>query len=137
MIMFKYYEFIDYISNRQLEEAYQLELPDTLDEIYTNMGIKDPHESLVRRYWADKVLENWRAFWCLEWLYSRTGRPEVEGLDIKTTIECCKVHLQACMLNSYENCDLLEKNSYRRCLTNCGCPKCYNNRLDGWRKTDV
>ena len=132
------YEFLGYISEEQLEESYQYELPDTLDEIRTKFGlIQQPHDNFVKQYWANRVLENWRKFWCLEWLYERTGRPEVKGLDIQTTIECCRVHLEGCMLNSYENCDLVEKNNYRRCVSNCGCPKCYHDRLDGWRKSDV
>ena len=132
--MQEYYEFIDYISNEHLEECYQYELPDTLDEIRTQFGIKEPHEGFIRRYWANRVLENWRKFWCLEWLYAKTGRPELENIDTLTLIECCKVHLDACLLASYENCDLVETKS------SCYCPKCFNERLDrknGWRKSDV
>lgn len=122
--MQEYYEFIDYISAKHLEESYQYELPDTLDEIRTTLGILKPHEGFIRRYWANQVLKNWREFWCLEWLYQRSGRPMVENLDIKTTIECCKVHLDACLL-------------INRCLDKCGCPKCYNDQRNGWRQSDV
>ena len=42
--MQEHYEFIDYISNERLEESYRYELPDTLDEIRTTFGLKEPHE---------------------------------------------------------------------------------------------
>jgi hypothetical protein len=132
--MEEYYEYIDYISKQHLEECYVYELPDTLDEIRTTLGLKEPPVAFIRRYWANLVLEHWRQFWCLEWLYERSGRPQVEGLDIITTIECCKVHLEGCLMASYENCDLVET---KHILSNCYCPKCYNDKLSGWRQADV
>lgn len=133
----KEYEFLDYISNHQLEMTYQLEKPSVIDEIYSTSGVIESNETLIRRYWADRVLAEWRRSWAFEWLLERSGREITTKMDGEDLQACCEFHLEGCLRNSYDNCDLVEKNTFRRscptCLPGVECPVCYNNRLDGWR----
>jgi hypothetical protein len=106
--MLNEYEFFSYISLERIDDLYQHQRASMFEEVQTQFKLKTPHEGLVKRYWASKTNDNWHRSWCLEWLYDRTRRPQVENLDLRTLVDCCKVHLEACLLTSYDACDLLE-----------------------------
>lgn len=134
--MYEQYEFLNYVSTVEIEKSFQSDKAAVIDEMYSRTGIENPSDVDIRVYWADHVQKAWRSHWGLEWLYERSGRPVVENLDTKTLTACCSVHLDACLLSSYENCDLVENNKYRRCplcLPGQECPQCYNERLNHWR----
>jgi hypothetical protein len=133
------FEFVDYIDESVIEEHYQSERLHVIEEL-RSLKIHATPEVGIRHYWLTKARNKWREWACLKWLFERSGRQiDYPNLDIETVKKCCHIHLEACFLASFDNCDLVEPRSqeYRPeclvCTPNSECPACYQKRLNVWR----
>lgn len=152
--MYRKFEFTDYIEPERVEAEWLNNRPAILQELVDH-GVSNPLPGYARAYWESKVSAEWHRRYMIEWLYYKTGRIALGDVDAKTAIECCKIHLEANLINSFDNCDFAENYQGGKVqlkavfatnfCTNClikpiagsestkYCARCYREVLNKWR----
>lgn len=145
------YKFEDYFSEDDLKHGYEAAKESIRAEVENRLGIdvSKLSEHYFIDYWKKKCNTKWLNDGDWKFLWDQSGRERIDfsGIDKETFLKCCIAHLQGCMVNTYDNCDLIEHNNPKSYVNLCYtclkpligteseryCARCYRDVLNKWR----
>lgn len=122
------YTWEDYISPEDKELAWKEFQGQMVQELKQWYGVHNPPLQTVHDYWRRRVDQAWNSIVMLDWLFIRSGRAykELDRKDLKTV---CEFHLEACLQNTFSNCDLYEGSQSE--LSKNVCEECGDHLIAG------
>ena len=102
------YTWEQYISQPEQEETWTTFVPQMREELLQWYGIANPSMSALYEYWRKRVDQEWNNLVMLDWLFTRTGRPNTHKCNRHELKTICEFHLEDCLQHSFNNCDLYE-----------------------------
>lgn len=102
------YSWEYYATDIEKEEAWKFFIPYMKEELHQYYRNSNPSLQITYEYWRRRMDEEWHKVAMLDWLFSKTGRPNTTLLDRQGLKTVCEFHLEGCLQQSFDNCDLYE-----------------------------